>query len=105
MATITTLGMLAHKMAVPSVGLLSSLMGRILTVDSIPVAVGFVVAFLLTCWGKNSVWLLPGLIVGAGLFADRGDNDGLWVLIFPLLIFWWATGAVLGILVRWVRVR
>ncbi len=47
--------------------------------------------------------VLAAALVGAAVFAARGDGDGLWVLLFPLVLFWWAVGLVLGrVVAHWV---
>lgn len=47
---------------------------------------------------------LIGAIVGVGLFTSRGDGDGLWVLAFPAIVFWWFCGLGIGrFLVRWTN--
>lgn len=73
--------------------------------DNLVVAMIAIAAFALGIQQKMNCWppalsLLIGGWIGAGFFADRGDGDGLWVLMFPFLAFWWLVAVGAAAVVR-----
>jgi hypothetical protein len=48
--------------------------------------------------------VIPAMVL-AWWTTPRGDNDGLWMLIFPILTFVFVVCGVLATLYRWLRQR
>jgi hypothetical protein len=55
-------------------------------------------------WALAFATVVPALVL-AWWTTPRGDNDGLWILIFPILAFVFVVCGVLATLYRWLRRR
>lgn len=55
-------------------------------------------------WRTGILLNVPALLT-AGWVVDRGDEDGLWILIYPVLVFYMVVAAGLVAVGRWLRSR